>query len=92
MKSASERSYAGLLWGLAAVGVILDQATKYGVFRWLYNDYRRQGEFEIVPGAFKLLAQFTGKQEAGTGPLATLRGRECGGTGVAQDRPRKVGA
>ena len=77
MKSASERSYAGLLWGLAAVGVILDQATKYGVFRWLYNDYRRQGEFEIVPGAFKLLAQFTDQHESSDrllGPLRTISG------------------
>jgi lipoprotein signal peptidase len=68
----AERSYRGLFWTLAVGGALLDQVTKYRVFRWLYND--GQGDqFEVVPGAFRLLAQFTGKQETGTGFLAALR-------------------
>jgi lipoprotein signal peptidase len=51
---------------LALVGVFLDQWTKYGVFDWLHaratdqfaERREPQGEYEIVPGAFKLLAQF----------------------------------
>ena len=31
----AERSYRILLWTLAVVGVVADQATKYGVFAWL---------------------------------------------------------
>ena len=53
----AQRSYLWLLLGLAAFGFAADQASKYGVFRWLYND-GRGGEFDVVPGAFKLLAQF----------------------------------
>ena len=79
----AERSYRGLLWGLALFGATLDQVTKYGVFRWLhdnpsengvpYQGIVMQGERVVVPGAFKLLAQFTGDQEQGTDLLATLR-------------------
>src|SRR6266487_4061480 len=80
----AERSFRGLLWGLALFGATLDQVTKYGVFQWLHDNPGEsgivstqgivtQGERTIVPGAFKLLAQFTGSQESGTGILATLR-------------------
>jgi signal peptidase II len=56
------RSYRWLLIALAVVGLTADQTTKYRVFRWLYN----HGEFaeiytnscEVVPGSFKLIAQF----------------------------------
>lgn len=58
----AERTYRWLLITLAVVGLGIDQASKYGVFRWLYND----GVFhdgagnsrEVVPGWFKLIAQF----------------------------------
>jgi lipoprotein signal peptidase len=32
-----ERSYRVLLWSLALTGLLLDQASKYGVFAWLYS-------------------------------------------------------
>jgi signal peptidase II len=73
MKPFAYRSYALVLWGLGLAGVLLDQATKYGVFRWLYNEHRHQGEYEVVPGAFKFLTQFTDQRAAGDGWLASLR-------------------
>jgi signal peptidase II len=80
----AERSFRGLLWGLSLFGATLDQVTKYGVFKWLHDNPGEngfvsregivtQGERVVVPGAFKLLAQFTGYPEQGTGILATLR-------------------
>jgi len=58
----AERSYRWLLISLALFALIADQSSKYGVFRWLYN----QGTFleptgnsyEVVPHWFKLIAQF----------------------------------
>jgi signal peptidase II len=56
------RSYRWLLIAFAAVGLLADQATKYGVFRWLYNNgqYTESygNSYEVVPGWFKLIAQF----------------------------------
>jgi lipoprotein signal peptidase len=76
----AERSYRGLLVSLAFIGVLLDQATKYGVFDWLHTQAvtqfaeRRepQGEYEIVPGVFKLLAQFKVADADGTWAAASL--------------------
>jgi lipoprotein signal peptidase len=68
----AERSYRGLFWGLALTGAALDQVSKYGVFRWLYNDGRGD-QHAVVPGAFEVLAQYTGARETGTGLLAALR-------------------
>ena len=73
MKLVSQRSYAPVLWGLALAGVVIDQATKYGVFRWLYNEADHQGEYEVVPGAFRLLAQFTNQPEPRDQLLGRLR-------------------
>src|SRR5438094_9460660 len=67
-----ERSYRGLLWTLVLVGTTLDQASKYGVFKWLYHD-GDGGQQVIVPGVFKLLAQFTDQRESPDGLLAALR-------------------
>lgn len=68
----AEPSYRRLFWSLALVGAVLDQVTKYGVFRWLYGDGR--GEMHsVVSGLFELLTQFTGERETGTGILASLR-------------------
>ena len=80
----SERSFRGLLWGLALFGAALDLSTKYGVFKWLHDNPGgngqvladgtvRHGERIVVPGAFKLLAQFDTGRESGTGLVATLR-------------------
>jgi signal peptidase II len=67
----AERSYRKVFWALAVAGLVLDQASKYGVFRWLYND-GAGGQREVVPGAFHLVAGFTG--ERGTGLLRTWGG------------------
>jgi lipoprotein signal peptidase len=67
----AERSYRKLFGGLAAAGLVLDQVTKYGVFRWLYNGGAGD-QREVVPGAFDLLARFT--RESGGGPLRTWSG------------------
>jgi lipoprotein signal peptidase len=68
----AERCYRCLLWTLVVVGLSLDQASKYGVFKWLYND-AGTGQYEVVPGAFKLLAQFTDKHEKPDNLLSVLR-------------------
>src|SRR5437879_8290191 len=84
MTLKAERSFRGLLWGLALFGALLDQSTKYGVFTWLHDSPSesrvitaqgvvQQGEHVIIPGAFKLLAQFDLDKEQGSGGLATLR-------------------
>lgn len=56
------RTFRWLLLGLGVVGLAADQASKYLVFRWLYNngplDGSNANSFEIVPGYFKLIAQF----------------------------------
>jgi signal peptidase II len=78
MKAKPERSYRGLVWGLALVGALLDQGSKYGVFHWLHHEAaadldHRQARRELVPGAFELLTQFTEKKETGVGLGASLR-------------------
>jgi lipoprotein signal peptidase len=60
----ADRTYRWLLITLAVIGLSADQITKYGVFKWLYrggefSDSSRTGnEFDIVPGWFKIIAQF----------------------------------
>jgi signal peptidase II len=69
-------SYRSMFWGLAALGVVADQITKYRVFRWLYEDSRinldgsRVGEYEIVQGVFRLQTWYISPRETGTGLLA----------------------
>jgi lipoprotein signal peptidase len=53
----ADRSFRWLLLTLAVVGLTADQASKYGVFRWLYNDGAGRS-VEVVPEWFKLIAQF----------------------------------
>jgi lipoprotein signal peptidase len=67
-----ERSFRGLLWTLVLVGVTLDQASKYGVFAWLYND-GRGGRYSVVPGVFELLAEFTEGEPAPDDALRRLQ-------------------
>jgi len=85
MKPMTERSYRGLLWGLALLGTLLDQVSKYSVFKWLYEPHQLgdgrvvyDGEREVVPGAFRLLAQFSGRDDGPSGVLKSLR--TCGGS------------
>jgi lipoprotein signal peptidase len=70
----AERSYRKLFWVLAATGLVLDQVTKYGAFRWLYNG--GQGDRrEYVANIFEVVvARFTG--EPGTGALRTWSGEQ----------------
>lgn len=64
----SQRSFRIILVALAIIGACIDQASKYGVFRWLYDhsthyDHdRKTGQFEIVAGWFKLYTQYTDDQ------------------------------
>src|SRR5947209_1638331 len=55
MKSATARSYLRLFWVLAALGLIADQASKYGIFAWLYSDGKPQ-EDEVALGTFPLVS------------------------------------
>jgi lipoprotein signal peptidase len=52
------RTYRWLLFSLAAFGFIADQASKYGMFNWLYQEGQFVGQREVIPGAFKFLVQF----------------------------------
>lgn len=63
------RTYRWLLITLAVVGLCIDQASKYGVFRWLYNnpqtgahDARQDPPYsftrQVIPGWLELIAQF----------------------------------
>jgi lipoprotein signal peptidase len=60
----ADRTYRWLLISLAVIGLTADQASKYGVFKWLYKngqfaDTSRTGnESDVIPGWFKLIAQF----------------------------------
>ena len=59
-----QRTYRWLLLTIAVVGLTADLTSKYGVFRWLYQD----GQFHditgtgnkstVIPGWFELIAQF----------------------------------
>jgi len=68
----TERSYRGVLWGLALLGALLDQGSKYSIFAMLYNN-GEGGEHALIPGAFDLLTQYTRQREQGTDLLARLR-------------------
>jgi lipoprotein signal peptidase len=74
----AESSYRWLFWSLALFGLIGDQASKYIVFQRLYaiaTPYGPgwKGEVDIIPGAFKLLAQFTSERENTESALSPLR-------------------
>ena len=61
----AERTYRWLLISLAVFALVADQSSKYGVFRWLYNqgtflDPSGSGNsYEVVPQWFRLQTQFT---------------------------------
>lgn len=60
------RTYRCLFITIAVVGLGVDQASKYGVFRWLYNNPSSEGKDvapnsfsrQVVPEWFELIAQF----------------------------------
>ncbi len=54
----TSKSYRGLLWSLAVGGFVLDQVSKYGMFRWLYHP-SHEGRREVVDGWFRFIAQYT---------------------------------
>ena len=66
------RSYRWLALLLAVAGLATDQATKYGMFRALYDGTTR-GERDVVPGWFKFTAEYNPGEPQGEGVLATLR-------------------
>jgi lipoprotein signal peptidase len=67
----AQRSYRWLFWVLAVGGVLLDQAAKYGIFRWLYADGGRDYR-TVVPGLFEIEAVHT-TQPVPAGWLAPFR-------------------
>ena len=73
MNSKANTSYRWLFWLLALVGFTADQASKYGVFAWLYDEQRLEGSVEVIPGAFEIVAKYTDKREPGESPLSFLR-------------------
>jgi len=73
MNSKAKASYRWLFWLLALVGFTADQASKYGVFAWLYDEQRLEGAVEVIPGAFEIVSKYTDKKEPGDSPLSLLR-------------------
>jgi signal peptidase II len=67
------KSYRWLFWSLAIIGLVADQTSKYVVFRQLYEGPLDKGEVNIIPGAFKLLAQYSGDRDTSEGLLHFLR-------------------
>lgn len=65
------RSFRGLFWLLALTGLVADQASKYGVFSWLYEG-GSGGSVEILPGTFRLVTDF-GEPLAATGVRRSLQ-------------------
>ena len=63
----ADRSYRGLLWTLALLGLLLDQGTKYGVFAWLEGvPGHTYVLFHTADGGFQLVAQFETRDGAAT--------------------------
>src|SRR5207247_2063731 len=60
----TNRSYRWLLFTIAAVGFAADQATKYGMFNWLYVPGQVIGQRDVIPGAFKFLVQYDSQTPA----------------------------
>jgi signal peptidase II len=76
--NSAESSYRWLFWSLALFGFVGDQASKYIVFHRLYEiatpyGSGSKGEVDIIPGAFKLLAQFTSDRDSGEPLFSPLR-------------------
>ena len=61
-----------LFWTLAVIGLTADLGSKYWVFNALHGPAGR-GEADIIPGAFKLLAQFTSTPVSNEGVIGMLQ-------------------
>jgi lipoprotein signal peptidase len=62
-----ERSYRVLLWSLALTGLLLDQASKYGVFAWLYHvPGHAVTVFQDQGRGFHLVAQYVSNPRDGS--------------------------
>jgi lipoprotein signal peptidase len=68
------RSYRWLLFTLAVFGFAADQASKYGMFNWLYQEGQIVGQKEVIPGAFKFLVQFDYQAPACDCPVVKANG------------------
>jgi lipoprotein signal peptidase len=81
----AQRSYRWLFVTLAVAGLVLDQASKYVMFTWLYNGGQpgnsgafkawpdARGEFDLIPGWFKFTAEFDPSTASSEGMLGTLQ-------------------
>jgi lipoprotein signal peptidase len=68
------RSYRWLFWGLALLGLCVDQFSKYQVFASLYPDETESGKtYPLVQGVFYLDAWYTPERETGDDLAARLR-------------------
>jgi signal peptidase II len=72
MSMPAEKSYRKLLWLLVLLGITLDQASKYSVFRWLYNE-ADGGRYIVIPGVFKLIAEYPEREERVIPPENALK-------------------
>ena len=72
MSTNADRSYLRWFFLLALLGLVVDQASKYGVFAWLYrlND---EHTFVVVPDTFNLVANYTHVPFDENQPFAFLR-------------------
>ncbi len=81
--AATPRTYRWLFWTLALLGLTADQASKYGIFAWLYTSEPRyvapNGEaicdtpYIVIPDYFHLVARHTARPWTGEGALFQLR-------------------
>jgi lipoprotein signal peptidase len=63
------RSYRWLLFALAVFGLAADQASKYRVFNWLYQEGEPAAQYDLIPGVFKLFVQYDMEAPACDCPL-----------------------
>lgn len=68
---AARRNYRPLFVMLALLGLVADQASKYGMFRWLWT--KEHHESEVVPGWFRFTAQFDPDSKPDTGIWNSLQ-------------------
>ncbi len=76
METKPGKPYLWLFWGLAILGLVLDQTTKYAIFASLYNK-GAGGQQELITGMFRLTADFKPETDSGESwksPLRTISG------------------